>query len=412
MAETITYTYNTGSDPTTSWTNPSRAYDGFATTYANRAIAASTNETDKYLLFSGHTGTSIPNWQITKVEIGVRRQDNGGASVHCEFKPVFGGSSDGPTHALSRTSTLSTVYIDITSDAGAPSPWTNTDIQNLDVKVWGNNSSASALNTRIAEVYVRITYRALYYAKLGTVITDDEFNSGSLSGSWTESFRTGGSYAFDVNTNGTICLYTGEGTINKETYQPSYIYQGSISGDFSIEMKFASYTVLSGALYGLVVEIDSTHYYFLGSSGGGTGYFYSYNTGFVSASSSGEGQIIYIKAVRSSSNVTLYRSSNGTTWTALTTRAIGSGNCKIGIICNCGVGDGGNGNCEIDYIRNSVSIQPTINIYRDNTDMTHYLAMRVAGETLYALASTVGEANESALRVRIDGTTYSIKTQR
>ena len=65
-----------------------------------------------------------------------------------------------------------------------------------------------------------------------------------------------------------------------------------------------------------------------------------------------------------------------------------------------------------DYIRNTVSIQPIINIYRDNTDMTHYLAMRVAGETLYALASTVGEANESALRVRIDGTTYSIKTQR
>ncbi len=417
MAETITYTYDSGSDPTSSWTNPSRAYDGSASTYANRAIAASTNETDKYILFSGHTGTSIPNWQITKVEVGVRRQDKGGASVHCEFKPVFGGSSDGPTHALSRTSTLSTVYIDITSDAGAPSPWTNTDIQNLDVKVWGNNSSASALNTRLAEVYIRITYTALYYAKEGTAITRDEFDNSTIDNPpWTESYQTGGSA---VESGSSIVITAGEGSITTSVFQGSGIYQTIASGNFDIIMKISTYDTLPSSQNGgislfLYVDADTWFGFRIRNYGGlqlysfyKDGASYGEYTGSLSSN-----KPIYVRLARTSTTVISYYSTNGSTWTQSDNYTSGMPTAGGSLWISVNKATEASFTATIDYIINAAVKQSPINIYRDNTAMSHYLAMRVGGETLYALASTVGEANESALRVRIDGTTYSIKTQR
>lgn len=265
------------------------------------------------------------------------------------------------------------------------------------------------MGTRLAEVYIRVTYTALYYAKPSTSeVTNDEFNTGSLDGMWTQDFKTNGGYDFDVDTEGTICLTAGESTFA----DPNGIYQSNITGDFSIDTHIVSWTVESSTTsYGLIVYIDSTHYFSIGVAANGYSY-YRYAIGEIISYNRNLSLASYFRFVRVGSNVSAYRSTNGSTWTSTYgTVGIGSGDCRIYLCAVTGAGVTGK-KVEFDWIRNSAVTQTPISIYKDNTGMSHYLAMRTGGETLYALASTVGEANESAIRVRIDGTTYSIKTQR
>ena len=176
MSEIIIYDYTTGSDPASAWTNPGNAYDGNGTTYANKSIAAGTDETTKYLLFSAFVGT-IPNWRITKVEVGISHYDAALGTSHVHFKAMFGGSSPGPVHELIHVGGFpqapTITYTDITSDSGAPSPWLYTDVTTLDIQAWYHNPTAwFSFNGYLHEIYIRITYTALYYMKLvGGVLT-------------------------------------------------------------------------------------------------------------------------------------------------------------------------------------------------------------------------------------------------
>jgi hypothetical protein len=148
---TVRYQYTGG---TGTWTNYANAFDGVDDTYAY------TGSYDAYLL-----GTELPTitplGAITKVEIGGEGYCalSGSKST---VQPLFNGSTAGSSYLLSawETTDIDTpIYADVTSDSAGPgsSNWSWSDIQNLDVKLWGGDNKS--LNTpRVDALYIRVTY--------------------------------------------------------------------------------------------------------------------------------------------------------------------------------------------------------------------------------------------------------------
>ncbi len=408
MAEIISYDYTTGSDPASAWTNPANAYDGSSTTYASRTIAINTDETTKYLLFSAFVGT-IPNWNITKVEIGIRHLDNVSGTAHVHFKAMFDGETSGPVHELAHSGTAVTTYTDITNDAGISLPWLGLDVTELDIQAWFHNPDASTRACRIYEVYVRITCTALYYATAGNAITADEFSNSVIDNPpWTESYQIGGSAVEGVDT---LVVTAGQGTVTDTSWQPSGIYQAFAAGDFDIQLKISDYGTISSTLC-LACYIDASNYAYVGMSGADWIYGFKGGGGSGSGTSThGSPKPAYIRLTRVGTVWTYWSSTDGITWTSrgVATYLISTlaGSCWISVNKGAGVSFTGT----FDWIHNGLAIF-IINVYLDNADMTHYLGMQFGNTPLYAKVGAVGVGNQSRIRVQIDGSTYSLLADR
>ncbi len=161
--QTTTYYYNTGSGSGGSWpwTDVANILDSDDTTYGYDHIYDGDSGTT--LSLTGHTGgSSVPNWKITKVEVGIKRA-NTDSQIDFHFKP-FATWID-----MAYVSSPTLTWYDITSYTGAPATWTNSDVQNLDVQIYAKNNRGymSFLDPQVYIVYVRVSYNTLRYRKDG-----------------------------------------------------------------------------------------------------------------------------------------------------------------------------------------------------------------------------------------------------
>lgn len=99
---------------------------------------------------------------ITKVEIRAYGQEAQTGNVSLYLQPVFSGGN-GDTHDLlpdfSFGSNVWSQWFDITSDTNAPGTWSWSDVQNLDMTVYGEqNESGPGSVQRIGKIDIRVTY--------------------------------------------------------------------------------------------------------------------------------------------------------------------------------------------------------------------------------------------------------------
>ncbi len=152
-------TYNGDNGISIGWTNPSNAWDATNNTYATRAIPRrSAVDSGNYLLVTSNTATDLGG-AISSVEIGVKGYVQATA-VTTYIVPVIGGV-DGTTYNIIGTTMGTTdngayVYLNITSEVGT---WTWSDIINMDIRLYGNNSANGSDNTLyIDNINIRVDY--------------------------------------------------------------------------------------------------------------------------------------------------------------------------------------------------------------------------------------------------------------
>jgi len=113
---------------------------------------------------TNHPGNSCVDWAYSG-------NSNGDNKVNVNLRPVFNGDTDANTVGdldLSQRPSY-TSWFDITDDSNAPSPWTWSDIVNLDCDVYSTKAKAKlyGLNyywssCRIFQVDIRVTYDETY----------------------------------------------------------------------------------------------------------------------------------------------------------------------------------------------------------------------------------------------------------
>lgn len=122
---TVTYYFNAYSSATLS--SPGNLIDGALSTYAS----SSSNGANEVL--SGNTCPGTNLGTISKVEVRGYGYKTGNQTVVFRLVPKFSGSNgDNHDHYLSASAAWSS-YFDITNDSNAPSSWTWSDIENLDL---------------------------------------------------------------------------------------------------------------------------------------------------------------------------------------------------------------------------------------------------------------------------------------
>ena len=148
---TATYQFNSYNAGSTTWqTSPANIVDGSDTTFGR------TNVNGDHILMDGNQYTSGGTGTITKVELHCSWASNGSNCVP-SLVPVFGGTTDGDSHAVTTSNSAQTdsAYFDITSDTNAPGTWSWSDIAALQGKI---TVARSGNRIDIYYVDVRVTY--------------------------------------------------------------------------------------------------------------------------------------------------------------------------------------------------------------------------------------------------------------
>lgn len=160
-----TYYFNSYDSGVNEWsTSPSLMTDNNTGNYASTS-----SDTDLHRL-TANTNAGSDLGTITQVEVRIYSYQDNDTTGYITLTPFFGGSSTGDNHNL--TPPVSTgswsSNVDITTDTNAPSPWSWSDIQNLDLDVIWNQNGGS--NTGFAsKVEIIVTYEdntVLAYAQL------------------------------------------------------------------------------------------------------------------------------------------------------------------------------------------------------------------------------------------------------
>ena len=172
--DTYTPYFNTGSDlgdRSNAWSNVSNAFDGSDSDYASVTLNLANSNTLKGTANSN----TVSSGTIDKVELYTTVGCNSYAG-HIYTIPVFNGSTDGDTYDDDFGESLITKYFNITGDTNAPSTWSWSDINNLDVKVYINNVFMSNIDYYIYKIGIKITANSVY----GTAHTYwDDFSNNS-----------------------------------------------------------------------------------------------------------------------------------------------------------------------------------------------------------------------------------------
>ncbi|MEA3398233.1 MAG: hypothetical protein U9R06_00620 [Patescibacteria group bacterium] len=149
----------------TGWTDFSYAWDNGVNTYATRVVPRKTGsggEPANYIRSSTSTARNL-NGDITQVEIGLEgRVENANASFWVQ--PYFNGSTAGAALALAlgTTDDNSGHYVDITNDTARlnyPDDWTWQEIMDLDINIYGANTSNSKDYTvYVDQIMIQVQY--------------------------------------------------------------------------------------------------------------------------------------------------------------------------------------------------------------------------------------------------------------
>ena len=250
----------------------------------------------------------------------------------------------------------------------------------------------------------------LNYVK-GPSLLSDEFNDSSLDVKWTEDYQAGGD-----STEAGTALFITSGADEHPNF--SGVYQ-DITGDFDFRMKLTDTNpdnIGSNAEVGLAFWIDDTHYFVLYRNST-TNFAYTSVPGGNGSGSPGwdDATDQYFRVMRSGSNVSVYTSNNNSSWTQRgTTQSTGSGAGRIYILANDDVA-GGDFIAEVDWFRAEPNITDPVSMQLYATDSTAWddvIVTRVVGVNWYGrLDSNLGHTYGTDLRVRQNGTTYTVLTE-
>ena len=119
-------------------------------------FAGTTIDQDVELL-TGNTCPGTNLGTISKVELRAYTYNEYYPLIVDYLRPVFSGG-DGDNHDIGSVLDDWSSYFDITSDTNAPSPWSWSDVQNLDCDVYRDNAYGMPLDSYIAKVEIRVTY--------------------------------------------------------------------------------------------------------------------------------------------------------------------------------------------------------------------------------------------------------------
>ncbi len=176
------YEYDAGTS--VGWTNAANAWDQTNNTYATRSIPRrNANDSANYLEANANNVPSF-SYSITNVQIGIEGYVQT-TDVTAYLLPRFGGSTNGTAQTiagatLGTTDSNNTYYVDITNDGQAPATWTWSDVQNLDVRVYGSNSNNGQSRTLyVDQVRVMVEYTIPNDPPTGTFVSVLQKNNGS-----------------------------------------------------------------------------------------------------------------------------------------------------------------------------------------------------------------------------------------
>ena len=144
----VPYYFNSKS--TSVWSDSAYMIDDILTNYAYTEVDLATE------ILNGNNCPGTNLGTISKVEMRVYGIGDG--DDHVDLIPVFGGITDGAEYCTTpATGAGWSLYVDITNDLEAPSPWTWADIVALDTKV-KFYKIAKANVMKVSKVQIRVTY--------------------------------------------------------------------------------------------------------------------------------------------------------------------------------------------------------------------------------------------------------------
>lgn len=133
-AETATFYYNSYSN-SIYWSDPDPGYEPSKITDGDEDTFGDTYTNALTQLLDGNTCSGTNLGTITKVEIRPKLYTNYGGIT---FVPVFSGTTEGDSYNFPDDNVNTPTYktsIDITNDTQAPSTWSWSDVQNLDLNL-------------------------------------------------------------------------------------------------------------------------------------------------------------------------------------------------------------------------------------------------------------------------------------
>lgn len=158
-------------------TNPSNMTNNSVATFA------STSTDSQVQRLTSNSATSSDNGEISTVELRVYGYQTNGSDGQVRLRPRFGGSTNGSyyDYVLPENSGSAdwSSYFDITADGSAPSTWSWSDVDNLDVDVTfdkgadGNNTAfVSLVQVRVTHADTsKVVYAQLYNRTNSAVVT-------------------------------------------------------------------------------------------------------------------------------------------------------------------------------------------------------------------------------------------------
>jgi len=186
---------------------------------------------------------------ISKVEIG--GYCSGGVAVGETYDviltPVFNGTTSGDTYTENPTRDYvgdkEWVYVDITNDGDAPSTWTWTDVQNLDMEV--RNFGTVDNQFEVYETTVRVTYETTSWnvGEGTTVVYNDTGTTFDDTGldSKTQYYYQAWAYNATENIYSTLYSSDSDTTLNTPPVKPTNVYPTDNSPYCSVYPTYKSY---------------------------------------------------------------------------------------------------------------------------------------------------------------------------
>lgn len=213
----------------------------------------------------GHTETLDANncsstdlGDISKVEVRYHAYKNGNArTIRAEVVPIFSGGN-GDTHDPGNVVPGSSAtadyisWIDITSDTNAPSTWSWTDVQNLDMNVITQRPNNGRIY--VSNVEVRVTYTGNFAPSISSVV----LNSTLTTNMTTENLTC---YPTASDPDSDPINYTYNWIKNSTSYATLNLPFNTGSDNTSTTDYSGDYTITSTALYSSSGSHDSSGYY-------------------------------------------------------------------------------------------------------------------------------------------------------
>ncbi|HDZ54480.1 hypothetical protein LCGC14_0103060 [marine sediment metagenome] len=235
-------------DSGTAWTNaPAQMVDGST---SNFAVTGGSDENQRNTASTCDATCGAKSETITKVELRVYACQDNADNGWITLTPYFSGSSQGDGHTWSAVPDGNSCetgvaawspYFDITSDTNAPGTWGWSDVENLDVNVFGDRQGGADV-IHAAQVDIQVTYEpgttSTAYAELYNRTNSAVVGNSTISVNSTSWTRVRGASALNSSDNWDITnddeyevrIYSSSGSDAAYIANAKIVIEQSISG--------------------------------------------------------------------------------------------------------------------------------------------------------------------------------------